>query len=79
MLRVRYHHQYVEGNKSLSYIRPRFHQPMLEAIVKVGRVLSACINPAVSNCETLESSRKTSFEHRMSYKHLFEYTWEAYH
>lgn len=52
---------------------------MLEAIVKVGRVLSACINPAVSNCETLESSRKTSFEHRMSYKHLFEYTWEAYH
>lgn len=59
----------VRGRVSFPYVGPRFYQPMFEAVFEVGGVLSACINPAVADCDPLESVRKASFQHRMSYKY----------
>ena len=54
------------------HVGSSFHQPVFEAVFEVGGVLPACIDPTISDCNSLESARKTGFEHGISCEYLNE-------
>ena len=54
--------------RGFPYVGPRFYQTVFETVLEIGGVLPTCVNPTISDCDSLESSRKTGFDHSIGYE-----------